>query len=292
MGARARQPSTMRAIAVDVAARAFATRDDREGSLVATSMESEEEVGVVTRAMTRVRVGRGRMMRIRDGPRGGSRAGAKAEADSDEDAEADAVDEDALFSESAMEGSLRGGANAFVDSMDDGGLETIKFESALASAEEADARREEDGRRPPTPGKARAWLVKEGGGRDASPTRGEKESTGTRAAAGVLKSPKRNGSMQFLTAVDDETRSRLVATPVLLPRVRSIDAGSLGSPSGSISERSMEIDGGETETGATRVSSSLCASSTLSSASAFSPVASRSVSRNASMVDVSKMKHT
>ena len=290
MGARARQPSTMRAIAVDVAARAFATRDDREESLVATSMESEEEVGVVTRAMTRVRVGRGRMMRIRDGTRGGSRAGAREDADAD--AEADAVDEDALFSESAMEGSLRGGANAFVDSMDDGGLETIKFESALASAEEADARREEDGRRPPTPGKARAWLVKEGGGRDASPTRGEKESTGTRAAAGVLKSPKRNGSMQFLTAVDDETRSRLVATPVLLPRVRSIDAGSLGSPSGSISERSMEIDGGETETGATRVSSSLCASSTLSNASAFSPVASRSVSRNASMVDVSKMKHT
>ena len=290
MGARARQPSTMRAIAVDVAARAFATRDDREGSLVATSMESEEEVGVVTRAMTRVRVGRGRMMRIRDGQRGGSRAGAREDAEAD--AEADAVDEDALFSESAMEGSLRGGANAFVDSMDDGGLETIKFESALASAEEADARLEEDGRRPPTPGKARAWLVKEGGGRDASPTRGEEESTGTRAAAGVLKSPKRNGSMQFLTAVDDETRSRLVATPVLLPRVRSIDAGSLGSPSGSISERSMEIDGGETETGATRVSSSLCASSTLSNASAFSPVASRSVSRNASMVDVSKMKHT
>jgi hypothetical protein len=254
-------------------------------------MESEEEVGVVTRAMTRVRVGRGRMMRrIRDGPRGGSRAGAVDDADGD--GSSDAVDEDALFSESAMEGSLRGGANAFVDSMDDGGLETIKFESALASAEEADARREEDGRRPPTPGKARAWLVKEGGGRDASPTRGEKESTGTRAAAGVLKSPKRNGSMQFLTAVDDETRSRLVATPVLLPRVRSIDAGSLGSPSGSISERSMEIDGGETETGATRVSSSLCASSTLSNASAFSPVASRSVSRNASMVDVSKMKHT
>ena len=92
------------------------------------------------------------------------------------------MDEDALFSESAMEGSLRGGANAFVDSMDDGGLETIKFESALASAEEADARLEEDGRRPPTPGKARAWLVKEGGGRDASPTRGEGESTGTRAA--------------------------------------------------------------------------------------------------------------
>ena len=290
MGARARQPSTMRAIAVDVAARAFATRDDREGSLVATSMESEEEVGVVTRAMTRVRVGRGRMMRIRDGPRGGSRAGAVDDADAD--GSSDAVDEDALFSESAMEGSLRGGANAFVDSMDDGGLETIKFESALASAEEADARLEEDGRRPPTPGKARAWLVKEGGGRDASPTRGEEESTGTRAAAGVLKSPKRNGSMQFLTAVDDETRSRLVATPVLLPRVRSIDAGSLGSPSGSISERSMEIDGGETETGATRVSSSLCASSTLSNASAFSPVASRSVSRNASMVDVSKMKHT
>mgnify|MGYP004295665837 CR=1 FL=1 len=277
----------MRAIAVDVAARAFATRDDREGSLVATSMESEEEVGVVTRAMTRVRVGRGRMMRIRGGARGGSRAGAREDAD----AEATAVDEDALFSESAMEGSLRGGANAFVDSMDDGGLETIKFESALASAED-DARLEEDGRRPPTPGKARAWLVKEGGGRDASPTRGEEESTGTRAAAGVLKSPKRNGSMQFLTAVDDETRSRLVATPVLLPRVRSIDAGSLGSPSGSISERSMEIDGGETETGATRVSSSLCASSTLSNASAFSPVASRSVSRNASMVDVSKMKHT
>ena len=290
MGARARQPSTMRAIAVDVAARAFATRDDREESLVATSMESEEEVGVVTRAMTRVRVGRGRMMRIRDGQRGGSRAGAREDAEAD--AEADAVDEDALFSESAMEGSLRGGANAFVDSMDDGGLETIKFESALASAEEADARLEEDGRRPPTPGKARAWLVKEGGGRDASPTRGEEEETGTRAAAGVLKSPKRNGSMQFLTAVDDETRSRLVATPVLLPRVRSIDAGSLGSPSGSISERSMEIDGGETETGATRVSSSLCASSTLSNASAFSPVASRSVSRNASMVDVSKMKHT
>ena len=279
----------MRAIAVDVAARAFATRDDREESLVATSMESEEEVGVVTRAMTRVRVGRGRMMRIRDGQRGGSRAGAREDADAG--AEADAVDEDALFSESAMEGSLRGGANAFVDSMDDGGLETIKFESALASAEEADARLEEDGRRPPTPGKARAWLVKEGGGRDASPTRGEEEETGTRAAAGVLKSPKRNGSMQFLTAVD-ETRSRLVATPVLLPRVRSIDAGSLGSPSGSISERSMEIDGGETETGATRVSSSLCASSTLSNASAFSPVASRSVSRNASMVDVSKMKHT
>ena len=291
MGARARQPSTMRAIAVDVAARTFATRDDREESLVATSMESEEEVGVVTRAMTRVRVGRGRMMRrIRDGPRGGSRAGAVD--DDDADGSSDAVDEDALFSESAMEGSLRGGANAFVDSMDDGGLETIKFESAVASAEEADARREEDGRRPPTPGKARAWLVKEGGGRDVSPTRGEKESTGTRAAAGVLKSPKRNGSMQFLTAVDDETRSRLVATPVLLPRVRSIDAGSLGSPSGSISERSMEIDGGETETGATRVSSSLCASSTLSNASAFSPVASRSVSRNASMVDVSKMKHT
>ena len=291
MGARARQPSTMRAIAVDVAARAFATRDDREESLVATSMESEEEVGVVTRAMTRVRVGRGRMMRrIRDGPRGGSRAGAVDDADAD--GSSDAVDEDALFSESAMEGSLRGGANAFVDSMDDGGLETIKFESALASAEEADARLEEDGRRPPTPGKARAWLVKEGGGRDASPTRGEEEETGTRAAAGVLKSPKRNGSMQFLTAVDDETRSRLVATPVLLPRVRSIDAGSLGSPSGSISERSMEIDGGETETGATRVSSSLCASSTLSNASAFSPVASRSVSRNASMVDVSKMKHT
>ncbi len=291
MGARARQPSTMRAIAVDVAARAFATRDDREESLVATSMESEEEVGVVTRAMTRVRVGRGRMMRrIRDGPRGGSRAGAVDDADAD--GSSDAVDEDALFSESAMEGSLRGGANAFVDSMDDGGLETIKFESARARAEEADARREEDGRRPPTPGKARAWLVKEGGGRDASPTRGEKESTGTRAAAGVLKSPKRNGSMQFLTAVDDETRSRLVATPVLLPRVRSIDAGSLGSPSGSISERSMEIDGGETETGATRVSSSLCASSTLSNASAFIPVASRSVSRNASMVDVSKMKHT
>ena len=231
------------------------------------------------------------MRRIRDGPRGGSRAGA-VDADADADGSSDAVDEDALFSESAMEGSLRGGANAFVDSMDDGGLETIKFESALASAEEADARREEDGRRPPTPGKARAWLVKEGGGRDASPTRGEEESTGTRAAAGVLKSPKRNGSMQFLTAVDDETRSRLVATPVLLPRVRSIDAGSLGSPSGSISERSMEIDGGETETGATRVSSSLCASSTLSNASAFSPVASRSVSRNASMVDVSKMKHT
>ena len=285
MGARARQPSTMRAIAVDVAARAFATRDDREGSLVATSMESEEEVGVVTRAMTRVRVGRGRMMRIRGGEDGGSRAGAREDAD----AEATAVDEDALFSESAMEGSLRD-ANAFVDSMDDGGLETIKFESALASAED-DARLEEDGRRPPTPGKARAWLVKEGGGRDASPTRGEEESTGTRAAVRVLKSPKRNGSMQFLTAVD-ETRSRLVATPVLLPRVRSIDAGSLGSPSGSISERSMEIDGGETETGATRVSSSLCASSTLSNASAFSPVASRSVSRNASMVDVSKMKHT
>ena len=83
----------MRAIAVDVAARAFATRDDREGSLVATSMESEEEVGVVTRAMTRVRVGRGRMMRIRDGPRGGSRAGAKAEADSDEDAEEDSAED-------------------------------------------------------------------------------------------------------------------------------------------------------------------------------------------------------
>ena len=67
------------------------------------------------------------MRRIRDGPRGGSRAGA---VDDDADGSSDAVDEDALFSESAMEGSLRGGANAFVDSMDDGGLETIKFEAA------------------------------------------------------------------------------------------------------------------------------------------------------------------
>jgi len=268
-------PSTVTAIAVDVAARAFTPRDASD-ALRTTTETTETVAGVETRAMSQSRL---RMLAAL------SRRGRRRGDDADEDAEdedAVMVDADALFSDAATEGSLRGGSAAF----DDGGLETIKFESALASAEAAP--REEGGRRPPTPGKARAWLVNEGksGGRDVSPTRGE---TGTRT---VLTSPKRNGSMQFFSAADDETRLRLVATPTLVPRVRSLDAGSLGgSPSGSISERSMETDGGEHETGAHRVSSSLCASSTLSNASAFSPVASRSVSRNASMGDVSKTKH-
>lgn len=268
-------PSTVTAIAVDVAARAFTPRDASD-ALRTTTETTETVAGVETRAMSQSRL---RMLAAL------SRRGRRRGDDADEDAEdedAVMVDADALFSDAATEGSLRGGSAAF----DDGGLETIKFESALASAEAAP--REEGGRRPPTPGKARAWLVNEGksGGRDVSPTRGE---TGTRT---VLTSPKRNGSMQFFSAADDETRLRLVATPTLVPRVRSLDAGSLGgSPSGSISERSMETDGGEHETGAHRVSSSLCASSTLSNASAFSPVASRSVSRNTSMGDVSKTKH-
>lgn len=276
MGTNARVgPSTMTAIAVDVAARAFTPRDASD-ALRTTTETTETVAGVETRAMSQSRL---RMLAAL------SRRGRRRGDDADEDAEdedAVMVDADALFSDAATEGSLRGGSAAF----DDGGLETIKFESALASADAAP--REEGGRRPPTPGKARAWLVNEGksGGRDVSPTRGE---TGTRT---VLTSPKRNGSMQFFSAADDETRLRLVATPTLVPRVRSLDAGSLGgSPSGSISERSMETDGGEHETGAHRVSSSLCASSTLSNASAFSPVASRSVSRNASMGDVSKTKH-
>ena len=265
-------PSTVTAIAVDVAARAFTPRDASD-ALRTTTETTETVAGVETRAMSQSRL---RMLAAL------SRRGRRRGDDADEDAEdedAVMVDADALFSDAATEGSLRGGSAAF----DDGGLETIKFESALASADAAP--REEGGRRPPTPGKARAWLVNEGksGGRDVSPTRGE---TGTRT---VLTSPKRNGSMQFFSAADDETRLRLVATPTLVPRVRSLNAGSLGgSPSGSISERSMETDGGEHETGAHRVSSSLCASSTLSNASAFSPVASRSVSRNASMGDVSK----
>jgi len=268
-------PSTVTAIAVDVAARAFTPRDASD-ALRTTTETTETVAGVETRAMSQSRL---RMLAAL------SRRGRRRGDDADEDAEdedAVMVDADALFSDAATEGSLRGGSAAF----DDGGLETIKFESALASADAAP--REEGGRRPPTPGKARAWLVNEGksGGRDVSPTRGE---TGTRT---VLTSPKRNGSMQFFSAADDETRLRLVATPTLVPRVRSLDAGSLGgSPSGSISERSMETDGGEHETGAHRVSSSLCVSSTLSNASAFSPVASRSVSRNASMGDVSKTKH-
>ena len=268
-------PSTVTAIAVDVAARAFTPRD-ASNALRTTTETTETVAGVETRAMSQSRL---RMLAAL------SRRGRRRGDDADEDAEdedAVMVDADALFSDAATEGSLRGGSAAF----DDGGLETIKFESALASAEAAP--REEGGRRPPTPGKARAWLVNEGksDGRDVSPTRGE---TGTRA---VFTSPKRNGSMQFCSAADDETRLRLVATPTLVPRVRSLDAGSLGgSPSGSISERSMETDGGEHETGAHRVSSSLCVSSTLSNASAFSPVASRSVSRNASMGDVSKTKH-
>lgn len=268
-------PSTVTAIAVDVAARAFTPRD-ASNALRTTTETTETVAGVETRAMSQSRL---RMLAAL------SRRGRRRGDDADEDAEdedAVMVDADALFSDAATEGSLRGGSAAF----DDGGLETIKFESALASAEAAP--REEGGRRPPTPGKARAWLVNEGksDGRDVSPTRGE---TGTRA---VFTSPKRNGSMQFFSAADDETRLRLVATPTLVPRVRSLDAGSLGgSPSGSISERSMETDGGEHETGAHRVSSSLCVSSTLSNASAFSPVASRSVSRNASMGDVSKTKH-
>ena len=268
-------PSTVTAIAVDVAARAFTPRDASD-ALRTTTETTETVAGVETRAMSQSRL---RMLAAL------SRRGRRRGDDADEDAEdedAVMVDADALFSDAATEGSLRGGSAAF----DDGGLETIKFESALASAEAAP--REEGGRRPPTPGKARAWLVNEGksDGRDVSPTRGE---TGTRA---VFTSPKRNGSMQFFSAADDETRLRLVATPTLVPRVRSLDAGSLGgSPSGSISERSMETDGGEHETGAHRVSSSLCVSSTLSNASAFSPVASRSVSRNASMGDVSKTKH-
>ena len=276
MGTNARVgPSTMTAIAVDVAARAFTPRDASD-ALRTTTETTETVAGVETRAMSQSRL---RMLAAL------SRRGRRRGDDADEDAEdedAVMVDADALFSDAATEGSLRGGSAAF----DDGGLETIKFESALASADAAP--REEGGRRPPTPGKARAWLVNEGksGGRDVSPTRGE---TGTRT---VLTSPKRNGSMQFFSAADDETRLRLVATPTLVPRVRSLDAGSLGgSPSGSISERSMETDGGEHETGAHRVSSSLCVSSTLSNASAFSPVASRSVSRNASMGDVSKTKH-
>ena len=268
-------PSTVTAIAVDVAARAFTPRD-ASNALRTTTETTETVAGVETRAMSQSRL---RMLAAL------SRRGRRRGDDADEDAEdedAVMVDADALFSDAATEGSLRGGSAAF----DDGGLETIKFESALASADAAP--REEGGRRPPTPGKARAWLVNEGksGGRDVSPTRGE---TGTRT---VLTSPKRNGSMQFFSAADDETRLRLVATPTLVPRVRSLDAGSLGgSPSGSISERSMETDGGEHETGAHRVSSSLCVSSTLSNASAFSPVASRSVSRNTSMGDVSKTKH-
>jgi len=268
-------PSTVTAIAVDVAARAFTPRD-ASNALRTTTETTETVAGVETRAMSQSRL---RMLAAL------SRRGRRRGDDADEDAEdedAVMVDADALFSDAATEGSLRGGSAAF----DDGGLETIKFESALASADAAP--REEGGRRPPTPGKARAWLVNEGksDGRDVSPTRGE---TGTRA---VFTSPKRNGSMQFFSAADDETRLRLVATPTLVPRVRSLDAGSLGgSPSGSISERSMETDGGEHETGAHRVSSSLCVSSTLSNASAFSPVASRSVSRNASMGDVSKTKH-
>lgn len=271
-------PSTVTAIAVDVAARAFTPRDASD-ALRTTTETTETVAGVETRAMSQSRL---RMLAAL------SRRGRRRGDDADEDAEdedAVMVDADALFSDAATEGSLRGGSAAF-DAFDDGGLETIKFESALASAEAAP--REEGGRRPPTPGKARAWLVNEGksDGRDVSPTRGE---TGTRA---VFTSPKRNGSMQFCSAADDETRLRLVATPTLVPRVRSLDAGSLGgSPSGSISERSMETDGGEHETGAHRVSSSLCVSSTLSNASAFSPVASRSVSRNASMGDVSKTKH-
>ena len=276
-------PSTVTAIAVDVAARAFTPRDASNArptttTTTETTMMTETVAGVETRAMSQSRT---RMMTALG--RRGRRRGAGAGDAAAEDEDGVMVDADALFSDAATEGSLRGGSAAF----DDGGLETIKFESALASAEAYATPREEDGRRPPTPGKARAWLVNEGksDGRDVSPTRGEVRTRG------VLTSPKRNGSMQFLSADDDETRLRLVATPTLVPRVRSLDAGSLGgSPSGSISERSMETDGGEHETGAHRVSSSLCASSTLSNASAFSPVASRSVSRNASMGDVSKTK--
>lgn len=275
-------PSTVTAIAVDVAARAFTPRDASNATVpttettAETTAETTTVAGVETRAMSQSRT---RMMMVRGRRRGDA-----------DDADSVMVDADALFSDAATEGSLRGGSAAF----DDGGLETIKFESALASAEAYAAPGEEDGRRPPTPGKARAWLVNEGNSgreRDVSPTRGEETSMRTRTR-GVLTSPKRNGSMQFLSAADDETRLRLVATPTLVPRVRSLDAGSLGgSPTGSISERSMETDGGEHEIGAHRVSSSLCTSSTLSNASAFSPVASRSVSRNASMGDVSKTKH-
>jgi len=275
-------PSTVTAIAVDVAARAFTPRDVSDATVPTTETTAETTAetmaGVETRAMSQSRT---RMMTALGRRRGG---------DADEDGVM--VDADALFSDAATEGSLRGGSAS--SAFDDGGLETIKFESALASAEAYAAPGEEDGRRPPTPGKARAWLVNEGNSgreRDVSPTRGEETSMRTRTRA-VLTSPKRNGSMQFLSADDDETRLRLVATPTLVPRVRSLDAGSLGgSPTGSISERSMETDGGEHEIGAHRVSSSLCASSTLSNASAFSPMASRSVSRNASMGDVSKTKH-
>ena len=94
--------------------------------------------------------------------------------------------------------------------------------------------------------------------------------------------------MQFLTAVDDETRSGLVATPVLSSG--AIDRrGIAWTPSGSISERSMEIDGGKPRRGRLACLS-LCASSTLSNASGPSGGFERVEKR--SMVDVSKMKHT
>ena len=158
-----------------------------------------------------------------------------------------------------------------MDSMDDGGLETIRIRvGARERGGEADARLEEDGE---------DRRRREGEG--VVGERGRRKRRESDARGGGVDGDESGGGgvkiteEEWIDAVShrrrsDEPRSRLVATPVLLPRVRSIDAGSLGSPSGSISERSMEIDGGETETGATRVSSSLCASSTLSNASAFS----------------------
>lgn len=146
----------------------------------------------------------------------------------------DARLEDALFDSSSTEVSLRGGRANLprVDSFEG----EIKFEDVLPSIESAVVvPDEEEGRRPPTPGTTRPWLS------ETPSDETESEPLERSPTTHVLKSPRRNGSMNFVSAEDEHERSlRLLSTPTLAPRVRRLDSP-LTPRSPQASERALDI---------------------------------------------------
>lgn len=230
-------PSAVAAIAADVAVRALGGR----------AGAAEDEVDGLERRVTRLRLrrmserwsGEGKGV-VDDGAVDADGAddadGAKADGRGRRRLEDSArLDDDALFDSSSTEVSLRGG-NANLPRADSFEGE-IKFEDVLPSIEGAVVvPDEEEGRRPPTPGKTRDWLKES----PAQLVETASEPCERSPTTDVLKSPKRNGSMVFVSAEDEHARSlRLLNTPTLAPRVRRLESPSTpGSPL--VSERALD----------------------------------------------------
>lgn len=147
------------------------------------------------------------------------------------------IDTREIFSASSTENSLHGGRRFArlprVDSFEG----EIKFDSVLPSLD-AEISSEDDGRRAPTPGKTRSWLKEAD---QALPEEAETTRNLRTSENALLQSPKRNGSMTFVTADDDDTRLRLVTTPkTLAPRPRRPDSPS-SSPHNTFAEGSQGV---------------------------------------------------